>query len=155
MFFCYYYLYEKDHLGQTSTSIKETCSIWYPRYPAAIAPATAKPSAADFPRPRAASKATVLCSVLSKTESRNVITAFPYLKWKFKCETIKTIRSINHISYPLCSLPDPVYNTFWSKDQQENPDVVVLSNSLGLVLLLKALQSPLITKHKTKDNLSI
>lgn len=46
-------------------------------YPAAIAPAIAKPSAADFPRPRAASKATVLRSVLSKIVSRNVATAFP------------------------------------------------------------------------------
>lgn len=48
-----------------------------PDYPAAIAPAIASPRAADFPRPRAASKATVLRSVLSKTASRNVITAFP------------------------------------------------------------------------------
>lgn len=47
------------------------------QYPAAIAPEIARPSAADFPRPRAASKATVLRSVLSKIESRNVITAFP------------------------------------------------------------------------------
>lgn len=47
------------------------------QYPAAIAPEIARPSAADFPRPRAASKATVLRSVLSKIASRNVITAFP------------------------------------------------------------------------------
>ena len=55
--------------------------IWWYRssiYPAAIAPAIAKPSAADFPRPRAASRATVLRSVLSKTASRKVTTAFPY-----------------------------------------------------------------------------
>lgn len=47
-------------------------------YPAAIAPEIARPSAADFPRPRAASKATVLRSVFSKIASRNVITAFAY-----------------------------------------------------------------------------
>lgn len=51
-------------------------------YPAAIAPETAKPSAADFPRPRAASKARVLRSVLSKIASRNVMTAFPCSKIK-------------------------------------------------------------------------
>lgn len=57
--------------------------FWYTvkeYYPAAIAPAIAKPSAADFPRPRAASKATVLRSVLSNIASRNVATAFPCSK---------------------------------------------------------------------------
>ena len=38
----------------------------------------AKQRAADFPQPRAASKAMALRSVLSKIASRNVITAFPY-----------------------------------------------------------------------------
>ena len=47
-------------------------------YLTAIAPAIARPSAADLPRPRAASKATVLQSVLSRIASRNVMTAFPY-----------------------------------------------------------------------------
>lgn len=46
-------------------------------YPAATAPATARPSAADLPRPRAAMRATVLLNVLSRIASRNVMTAFP------------------------------------------------------------------------------
>lgn len=62
-------------------------------YPAAIAPATAKPSAADFPRPRAASRATVLRRVLSKIASRNVMTAFPYSNMKTISQPL-----INHIN---------------------------------------------------------
>lgn len=49
-------------------------------YPAATAPATARPSAADFPRPRLAIKATMLRRALSKIASKNVITALPYKK---------------------------------------------------------------------------
>lgn len=45
--------------------------------PAATAPAIASPRAADFPRPRAAIKATVLRNVLSRIASRNVTTALP------------------------------------------------------------------------------
>lgn len=56
----------------------EDIIVWKAQYPAAIAPAIDKPRAADFPRPRAANKATVLRSFLSKIASRKVMTAFPY-----------------------------------------------------------------------------
>jgi hypothetical protein len=45
-------------------------------YPRATAPAIATPNAADFPRPRAAVKATVLRKVFSEIASKKVITAF-------------------------------------------------------------------------------
>lgn len=54
------------------------------QYPTATAPAIDKPRAADFPRPRAANKATVLRSVLSKIASRNVTTAFPCIQKSYK-----------------------------------------------------------------------
>ena len=45
-----------------------------------MAPAIDKPRAADFPRPRAANKATTaLRSFVFKIVSINVTTAFPYL----------------------------------------------------------------------------
>lgn len=47
-------------------------------YPAATAPATAKPSAADFPRPRLAIKATMLRRASSKIASNKVTKALPY-----------------------------------------------------------------------------
>lgn len=69
--------------GQSQNKKRKTINcICSADYPAAIAPAIAKPSAADFPRPRAASKATVLRRVLSKIASRNVMTALPYVKHK-------------------------------------------------------------------------
>lgn len=69
--------------GQSQNKKRKTINcICSADYPAAIAPAIAIPSAADFPRPRAASKATVLRRVLSKIASRNVMTALPYFKHK-------------------------------------------------------------------------
>ena len=44
-------------------------------YPCAIAAATAKPNAADLPRPRAAVRATVLRNVFSAIASTKVTTA--------------------------------------------------------------------------------
>lgn len=46
-------------------------------YPAATAPAMARPRAADFPRPRAAVKATVLRKSLSTIALKKATTAFP------------------------------------------------------------------------------
>lgn len=55
----------------------QTFDVWgeFDLYPNATAPATASPMAADFPRPRAAVRATVLLRVFSETASINFSTA--------------------------------------------------------------------------------
>lgn len=89
------------------------------RYPEATAPAIARPSAADFPRPRAASKATVLRKVLSRIASRKVMTAFPCSDKKILSHFHRTLykalvfisrkNKIKGTHFQL--LPDPAYNT--------------------------------------------
>lgn len=78
------YLFKEMSLQQCTSKLKQVqikkTETDYIYYPAAIAPAIANPRAADFPRPRAANKAIVFRSVLSKIASRNVITALPYKK---------------------------------------------------------------------------
>jgi hypothetical protein len=62
------------------TRLEKSAEINFPSnelYPAAMAPAIERPRAADFPRPRAAIKATVLLRDLSKIESKKLITALP------------------------------------------------------------------------------
>lgn len=82
-------------------------------YPKATAPATDSPIAADFPRPRAAVRATVLLRVFSDTASINFSTAFAYGMTRFLKITIQTFLSsipfkFNFLLKPLCmfrSLP--------------------------------------------------
>lgn len=55
-------------------------------HPNATAPATASPSAADLPRPRAAVRATVLLKVFSEIASMNFNTPLAYRKIQpFRC----------------------------------------------------------------------
>ena len=96
-------------------------SAWPGTNPAATAPATAKPRAADFPRPRAARHATVLCSDLSKIASRNVRTTFPFSITKGYDHEIKYhwLMSNKWDNWEL-SLPGQMYSTSLLKGQLEN-----------------------------------
>ena len=67
----------KRSMNKMKTQVQKNHIMIHECYPAAMVPAIAKPSAADFPRPRAESKPTVQRMFLSRMASRNVIIAFP------------------------------------------------------------------------------
>ena len=100
---------------------KTKCTYRSSIYPAAIA----KPSAADFPWPWAASKVTVLRRVLSKCSKTVLSHNRKYLPTQiclYHLITWHQIGNSKHVSK--VSLPGPTYNTSLSKDQQENHHLV-------------------------------
>ena len=121
---------------------KTKCTYRSSIYPAAIAPAIAKPSAADFPRPQAASEVTILWSVLSKCSKTAFSHKRKYLPTQiclYHLITWHQIGNSKHVSK--VSLPGPTYNTSLSKDQQENHHLVALS--FKFFRSLSASKSPL------------
>lgn len=110
-----------------------------------MAPAIARPRAADFPRPRAASKATVLLRDLSKIESRKLITALPcvycFSVWVYdpkKHDKGKFGQGKRQI------VPDPLCNTFRLKGQPGSLHGIDL---LGLSTLVPFQTIPQNPKH--------
>lgn len=69
------------------SSVAQCLLIFVKSYPKATAPATANPSAADLPRPRAAVRATVLLRVFSEMASMNFSTP---LAWRTLQKPLET-----------------------------------------------------------------